>query len=44
MPLRAERGDWHAGLGIERNEVIAGRDAEDTLVALAIGPVRDAAA
>ena len=39
----AERRDAVAGLRVERDEPVAGRDVEDALV-LAVGPVRDAAA
>ena len=44
MPSCAERADRRAGLRVERDEPIAGRDVENALVALAVGPVRDAAA
>ena len=44
MPFLAERGDDGAGLRVERDEAVAGRHVEDALVALAVGPVRHAAA
>ena len=44
MPLRPNDGTGHAGLRVQRDEVIAGRDSENALVPLAVGPVRDAAA
>src|SRR5262249_7642797 len=40
----AERLDHRAVLRVERNQAIAGRHVEDALVALAVGPVRDATA
>ena len=40
----AERRDHRAVLGVERDQAVAGRDVEDAIVALAVGPVRDAAA
>ncbi len=39
-----ERLNHRAGLGVELYELIAGCDVDHALVALAIGPVRDAAA
>ena len=39
-----ERRDGDAGLRVERDEAIAGRDVDDAIVALAVGPVREAAA
>ena len=44
MPLRPNDCNRNAGLGVERNQMIAGRDRQDALVAFAVGPVRDAAA
>src|SRR6185436_14315715 len=40
----AERRNHRAGLGVERDQAVAGRHIEDALVALAVGPVGDAAA
>src|SRR5262249_58154707 len=40
----AERLDHRAVLGIQLDQAEAGGDVEDALVALAVGPVRDAAA
>ena len=40
----AERLDHRSVLGVQRDEAIAGRHVEDALVALAVGPVRHAAA
>ncbi len=39
----AESRIRHAGLGVQLDEMIAGRDEQDALVAMAIGPIRDAA-
>ena len=39
----AEPRDAHAGLRVQRDELIAGRDVEDALL-FAVGPVREAAA
>ena len=44
MPLVPNELISCAGLRVERDEPIAGRDVDDALVALAVGPVRDAAA
>ena len=41
-PVPAKRWNRHAGFRVQRDEVIAGRDSENALVSLAIGPVRDA--
>ena len=43
MPLRPNDRTGHAGLRVQRNELIAGRDGENAFVAFAVGPVRDAA-
>src|SRR6185503_15342278 len=40
----AEAGNRDAGLRVERDQPVAGRDVDDALVALAVGPVREAAA
>ncbi len=40
----AERRDHRAVLGVQRDQAVAGGDVEDAVVALAVGPVRDAAA
>jgi hypothetical protein len=39
----AEGGDHRAGLRVQRDQAIAGRDVEDPFVAAAVGPVRHAA-
>src|SRR5262249_54754651 len=41
-PLGAERGNGLTGLRVQRNQVITGRDVENAVVAMSIGPVRDA--
>ena len=40
----SKRRNHRAGPGIERDQAVAGRHVEDALVALAVGPVRHAAA
>ena len=40
----AEAGDRHAGLRVQRDQAVAGRDVDDAVVTLAVGPVREAAA
>ena len=43
MPLLPKPRGRKAGLGVERDQLIAERDGENPLVALIIGPVSDAA-
>src|SRR5207244_5297631 len=42
-PVLAERGDERSVLRAQLDEAIAGRHVDDPIVALAVGPVRDAA-
>ncbi len=44
MPSLPKRADRLAGLGVQLDQAIAGGDVEDAVVALAVGPIRDAAA
>ena len=44
MPSLAEAGNRLAGVRIQLDQPVAGGDEHDAVVALAIGPVRDAAA
>jgi hypothetical protein len=43
-PVAAEGRDWHSGFRVERNQMVAGRNAQDAFVSFTVSPVCDSAA